>query len=102
MIVVLTGGLLEDDTKMDLLQEVLNRDAPDIMFVMSKDDGWEFKASDIEKKKQNPITTEIRKKLQGVEVMSYRRRGERRFRGEVRDYEHDTMVNELLRRLRCC
>ena len=72
------------------------------MFVMSKDDGWEFRASAIERANQNPITTEIRKKLQGVEVMSYRRRGERYFRGEVRDYEHDSMVNELLRRLRCC
>ena len=100
VIVVLTGGLLEDDTKMDVLGKVLNRDAAEMMFVMSKDDGWEFEASDIEKK--NPVSTDIRKKLQGVEVMSYRRRGERQFRGEVRDYEHDSMVNELLRRLRCC
>ena len=64
-----------------------------IMFIMSKIDGWVFDASKAEKEANNDTALKIRKILKGHEVMSYRPKGGNR------NYEHDSMMIEMMKRL---
>eukprot|EP00942_MAST-04A_sp_MAST-4A-sp1_P009371 g9371.t1 len=98
VIVILTGGILEDDTCLDTLQEILTKrqdllDKKNIIFVMSKIDGWVFDASKAEKEANNDTALKIRKILNGHEVMSYRPKGGNR------NYEHQSMMIEMMKRL---
>ena len=53
-------------------------------------DEWVFEASDTETKANNKTATTIRKMLSGHEVMSYRPKGGNR------NYEHESMMNEMM------
>eukprot|EP00942_MAST-04A_sp_MAST-4A-sp1_P014569 g14569.t1 len=73
-----------------------------IMFIMSKINGWKFYASDFtpasegEKNLGNglsKIAKRVRKMLNGHEVMSYRPKDINR------DYEHESMIDEMIKRL---
>ena len=63
------------------------------MFIMSKIDGWVFDASKAEEDANNDTALKIRKILKGHEVMSYRPKGENR------NYEHESMMIEMMKRL---
>ena len=92
VVMILTGGVLEDETCLRNLQMVLD-EKKELLFIMSKPDDWVFEASDTETKANNKTATTIRKMLSGHEVMSYRPKSRKR------DYEHDSMMVEMMKRL---
>ena len=98
VIVILTGGFLEDPVCLDVFQTIFtNRsdllNAKKIIFIMSKPDGWTFQPSKKEREMNDATANKIRKLLSGYEVMSYRPKGGNR------NYEHDAMIYEMLKRL---
>ena len=69
-------------------------DNKNIIFIMSKIDGWKFKPSATEKAAKNITAKEVRKLINdGHEVMSYRPKGGKR------NYEHESMMIEMMKRL---
>ena len=100
VVVVLTGGVLEDAPTLARLQEAITRRAAMdegsrasfLLFVMSKADGWVFPGRD---QAAGNATIEALHRLFGeCEVMSCRRAG------GPRDYEHRAMIREMLARMR--
>ena len=100
VVVVLTGGVLEDAPTLARLQVAITRRAAMdegsrasfLMFVMSKADGWVFPGRD---QAAGNATIEALHRLFGeCEVMSCRRAG------GPRDYEHRAMIREMLARMR--
>ena len=89
VVMILTGGVLEDETCLRNLQMVLD-EKKELLFIMSKLDDWVFDASDTEIKANNNTAKTIRKMLNGHEVMSYRPKSENR------NYEHESMMNEMM------
>ena len=89
VVMILTGGVLEDESCLRNLQIVLD-EKKELLFIMSKVNDWVFEASDTEIKANNNTAKTIRKMLNGHEVMSYRPKGGNR------NYEHESMMNEMM------
>ena len=99
LIVILTGGVMENPTCLENFKNILvtRKDLLDdkkVIFIMSKHDGWKFEPSATEKAAKNVTAKEVRKVINdGHEVMTYRPKGVKR------DYEHDSMMVEMMKRL---
>ncbi len=98
IVVILTGGVLEDATCLLNLESIFT-DRKDLVknekliFIMSKLDGWVFYASETEKAANNETAKTIRNMMYGHEVMTYRPKGGNR------NYEHESMIMEMMYRL---
>ena len=102
IIIILTGGILEDSKCLSTLKNILEKlenkkglgKNSNIIFVMSKIDGWVFHESKLEKEAKDGTAKEVRKMLKGHEVMNYRPKGGKR------NYEHESMMLEMMKRFK--
>jgi len=86
VLVVLTGGVLDNDTCLGAIEKAIQKGNA-IQFVMSFKAKWKFEEG------KNDREEKCRKQLNNYEVMTYRGKGDNR------EYEHNSMMHEMMKRL---